>query len=90
MATRTGGTQLPLPESDAKNPFDSRIEGAFGEFVGLTPGEVQLAFHKELVNKISWVIGSAYKKRYSGKATPVSEYARLVVKAIIRDHGYQI
>jgi len=73
-----------------KDPFDSRVEGAFGEFVGETSGEAQLAFHKELMNKIQWVLGSAYKKRYSGKTGPVNDYARRVVKAIIRDHGYQI
>jgi len=84
------GKELPLPESSTENPFDSRVEGAFGEFVGLTPGETQLAFHKELVNKIQWVIGSAYKKKYSSKGGPVAEYSRRVVKAIIRDHGYQI
>lgn len=91
LSTKRGSkTQYALPESDPKSPYDSRVEGAFGDFVGLTPAEVQLAFHKELVNKIQWVIGSAYKKRYSGKNSPVTEYARKVVKAIIRDHGYQI
>jgi len=77
-------------ESSIKNPFDSRVEGAFGEFVGLTSGETQLAFNKELMNKVKWVLGSAYKKRYSGKDSTVAEYSRRVVKAIIRDHGYQI
>lgn len=83
-------TDTPGLPYDEKSPFDSRVEGAFGEFVGDTPGEVQLAFQKELTNKIQWVIGSAYKKRYSGKKGPVHDYARRVVKAIIRDHGYQI
>jgi len=82
-------SQLEFQES-LKSPFDGRVEGAFGEFVGLTPGETQLAFNKELVNKISWVLGSAYKKKYSGKGGPITEYSRRVVKAIIRDHGYQI
>jgi len=88
MASRTK-MQKSL-EDGPEGPFDSRVEGAFGEFVGLTPGEAQLRFHKELVNKMSWVLGSAYKKRYSGRNSAVSEYARRIVKAIIRDHGYQI
>lgn len=77
-------------EAHGKDPLDSRIEGAFGAFVGVISGEAQIAFNKELTNKIAWVIGSAYKKRYSGKGGAVQDYARRCVRAIIRDHGYQI
>lgn len=89
MALLTG-KQLPLPETPDKNPFDSRVEGAFGAWVGNTPGEAQVAFTKELTNKLAWVIGSAYKTRYSGVNTPVQAYARRIVKSILKDHGYQI
>lgn len=89
---------MVLPKSDSQkafedslqDPFDSRVEGAFGEPVRNASGEQQLAFNKELMNKVNWVLGTAYKKRYSGKGCPVAEYSRRVVKAIIRDHGYQI
>lgn len=81
---------LPMGYPAAESPLDSRVEGAFGAFVGDASGEEQLAFNKELANKIQWVIGSAYKKKYSSKGGPVAEYSRRVVKAIIRDHGYQI
>jgi len=74
----------------SKNPLDSRVEGAFGAFVGDCSGEEQLAFQKELMNKLKWVLGSAYKKRYSTKTGPIADYARKVVTAIIRDQGYQI
>jgi len=80
--------QLTLP--DPNDPLDSRIEGAFGEKPGWVSGEEQLAFSKELSNKVAWVIGSAYKRRYSGKHGPVQDYAWRIVKAILRDHGYQI
>lgn len=80
-------TQLTIP---GKDPFDSRVEGAFGASVNQTPPGIQLEFNKELMNKINWVLGSAYKKKYSGKGSLVAEYSRRVVKAIIRDHGYQI
>jgi len=89
MVRHIVSAQANLP-GKGNDPLDSRVEGAFGEFVGMTPAEIQLSFNKELVNKIAWVIGSAYKKRYSGKNSSVTGYARLVVKAIIRDHGYQI
>ena len=82
--------QYPLPETLPKNPFDSRVEGAFGEFVGDINSEAKLAFIKELTNKLSWVIGSSYKKRYSGKRGPVNDYAARMVKRILKDHGYQI
>ena len=85
MATRTRQASL----AETKSPFDSRVEGAFGDFVGATAGEAQLAFHKELVNKLSWVLGSAYKKRYSGKNAEVNLYARRIVKKILSDHGYK-
>ena len=87
MAT-TPNTQLPL--EPGKDPFDSRVEGAFGEKPGLVAGEAQLAFAKELANKVAWVIGTAYGKRYSGKNTEVSKYSWRIVKALLRDHGYHI
>lgn len=85
-------TQLTIPvtDPDAKDPFDSRVEGAFGEFVGNVPAEARLQFIREITNKVSWVLGSAYQKRYSGKNTEVQKYAARVVKAILRDHGYKI
>lgn len=78
------------PAEDPTNPYDSRVAGALGKWVGETPAEDRLKFHKELVNKLSWVLGSAYKARYSGKRSPVIEYAQLIAKAVLRDHGYQI
>lgn len=82
--------KIPRQKAFRETDFDSRLEDSFGGWVGEVSGEAQLAFVKELTNKIQWVIGSSYKKKYSAKGGPVAEYSRRVVKAIIRDHGYQI
>jgi len=86
MASRSS----QLRQNDDENPFDSRVEGAFGAWVADTPGETQLAFYKELANKLAWVLGSAYGKPYSKKSSPVHLYSQRIVKAILRDHGYKI
>jgi len=82
--------QLSIPQPPPKDPLDSRVEGAFGESPGWTPAEIQLSFNKELVNKVAWLIGTAYGKSYSNRRSPVKEYSYRIVKAIIRDHGYKI
>ena len=86
MATRT--KRSPAPEIEG--PFDSRVEGAFGESPGKVSGETQLAIVKELTNKFAWCIGSTYKKRYSGKNSEVTKYAYRIVKKVLIDHGYPI
>ncbi len=43
---------------------------------------------KELVNKISWVLGSTYRIPYSNPKSPARDYAWRMVKTILRDHGY--
>ena len=86
-------TQLPLLEPDpsaAGGLFDSRVDGAFGSFVGEASAQTKLEFIKEMTNKMAWVVGSAYGKTYSTKNSPVQRYAARMVKAILRDHGYRI
>jgi len=82
-------TQPKSTTPEIRGPYDSRVEGAFGLFVGDVSGEEQLAFHKELVNKLSWALGSAYKRRYSGKNTDVTLYVQRIVKTILQHHGYK-
>ncbi len=82
-------TTLKIPQPKPESTFDSRVEGAFGDWVGETPGETQLKFRKELVNKIAWVLGTAYGKTYSGKKSAVQAYAQRIVTATLRDHGYK-
>ncbi len=63
-----------------------------GDALGIPPHEAQLALHqdavKELVNKVSWVLGSVYRRNYSNMRTPARAYAWRIVKQIIKDHGY--
>jgi len=43
---------------------------------------------KELVNKVSWALGSVYRRNYSNMRTPAREYAWRIVKQVLKDHGY--
>lgn len=60
--------------------------------LGIQPGETQLALQtdvcKELVNKISWVLGTTYRKSYSNMRTSARKEAWRIVKQVIKDHGY--
>lgn len=60
--------------------------------LGIPPHEAQLALQtdvvKELVNKISWTLGSVYRQSYSSMRTPARAYAWRIVKQVIKDHGY--
>lgn len=60
--------------------------------LGIPPLEAQLALQtdvvKELVNKISWTLGSVYRRSYSNMKTPARAYAWRIVKQVIKDHGY--
>jgi len=62
--------------------------------LGIPPSEAQIALHqdvvKELVNKISWTLGSVYRVNYSNLRTPARAYAWRIVKKIIEDHGYPV
>jgi len=70
-----------------KGPLGQEIE-PFGVHVSLVDGGSQTEVFKELINKLSWAIGSTYKRRYSGKGCEVTDYARMCAHAILRDHGY--
>lgn len=72
-----------------KGPGGEKI-APFGVGPSDTPSEIQITVFKELINKLSWTIGSTYKKRYSGKSTEVADYARMCAHAIVRDHGYPV
>jgi len=87
---------MPNPSSDL-GPYTTRRtpKGPLGQEIqpfgvaGATVGpQVQSDVFKELINKLSWSIGSTYKKRYSGKMCEVTDYARMCAHAILRDHGY--
>lgn len=60
--------------------------------LGIPPSEAQIGLQqdvvKELVNKISWVLGSVYRRNYSNMKTPARAYAWRIVKKVLEDHGY--
>lgn len=72
-----------------KGPGGETIE-AFGVSAGQVGPQAQMDVFKELINKLSWALGSTYKKRYSGRKSPVADYSRMVAHAILRDHGYPV
>lgn len=69
-------------------PGESLLEDA----LGIPAQETQLALQtdvcKELVNKISWVLGSVYRRNYSNMRTPTRKYAWRIVTKVLQDHGY--
>jgi len=60
--------------------------------LGIPPYKAQIALQqdmvKELVNKVSWALGSVYRRNYSNMKTPARAYAWRIVKQILKDHGY--
>jgi len=60
--------------------------------LGIPPAETQDALkadaYKELINKISWALGSTYRVNYSNTRMPARGYAQVIVGAIVRDHGF--
>jgi len=62
------------------------------EPLGIPSHESQVALQqdmvKELVNKVSWALGSVYRRNYSNMRTPARAYAWRIVKQILKDHGY--
>lgn len=76
-----------------KTPYDVLQSGPLVEEpLGIPPDQAQLALQtdacKEMVNKISWVLGSTYRVSYSNMKTPARAYAWRIVKQVIKDHGY--
>ena len=43
---------------------------------------------KELVNKISWAVGSTYRQSYSNTRSNVRHVSRLIAVRLITEHGY--
>jgi len=75
---------------DATRPRLPRPEppSAFGVPASQTHSALQTDAYKEIVNKISWCLGSVYRVPYAGKRTAVRLYAERIAQAVVRDHGY--
>jgi len=74
--------QLALPEGSLSS----------GKPLGIPSHEAQIGLQmeatKELVNKLAWALGSAYRRPYSNMRTPAREAAWELVKQVIDEHGY--
>jgi len=55
---------------------------------GSTHTALQTDCFKELINKLSWVLGSTYRQPYSGARSTARVYALRMAQAVLRDHGY--
>lgn len=83
-----------LPASTA--PFLKPLYGKAAGSLGYPPGkgeeeasgQEQTDCVKELTNKLAWVLGSTYKRAYSGKKGPVHSFAELAALGIVRAQGY--
>ena len=79
-------TQTEPPE----NP--SRAVPTSADPLGVPSLDTHLALQtdcvKELVNKLSWVLGSTYRVPYANMRTDARQYAWRIVKRVIEDNGY--
>jgi len=53
-----------------------------------TVPELQQDAFKELVNKLSWVLGSTYRRPYTRKHSPVRNLATALAREVITNQGY--
>lgn len=53
-----------------------------------THAALQTDAFKELINKLSWVLGSTYRTPYSNTRTTARLYALRMAKRVIADQGY--
>jgi len=56
--------------------------------VAFTHPQLQTDCFKELINKLSWVLGSTYRKPYSGVRSMARLYALEMAQVVIQEHGY--
>lgn len=75
------GNTVPVPPT----PLASDPMGLPGSATILLQ---QTDAYKELVNKLSWALGSTFQVPYTGNRTVCRTYVRHVVSAILRDHGW--
>ena len=59
-----------------------------GIAVAFTHPQLQTDVFKELCNKLSWVLGSTYRKPYSGVRSIARQYAIEMATVVIQEHGY--
>lgn len=59
-----------------------------GISAAFTHAPLQTDAFSELVNKLAWVLGSVYRKPYSGLRTVARQYAIEMAVVVVQEHGY--
>lgn len=79
-------TQLPLPLSTYLPGHET--PGRLGLPTGGAQPELQMDCYKELINKIAWAIGSAYRLPYNNQTTLSRQAATTLARDLVNRHGY--
>lgn len=77
------GSEWPLKRVTGRDP-----EGVLGIPPHLTQPALQSDCFKELINKLSWALGSTYRAPYKNVRTPARTFALALAQICIRDQGY--
>lgn len=76
-----------MPTQDQPRQID-----ALATPLGIPPAEAQPQLqtdsYKELINKLSWVLGSTFRVNYSNKRSPARIVAQRIAAAVIKECGY--
>jgi len=74
---------------DSTNP-NPKLKAAdtLGIPAAFTHPQLQQDCFKELLNKLAWVLGSTYRKPYSGVRSPARRYALEMATVVMQEHGY--
>lgn len=79
-------------ERSASVPSTPFVPAELGTPLGIPPSEAQAQLtsdsYKELVNKISWVLGSTYRVNYSNRLSVARQVATRVAAALVKECGY--
>lgn len=78
------------PSSAEPGAYQTRLheEYPFGVLAEGTHPALQSDAFKELINKLSWALGSTYRIQYGSVHNPVRKYAQRMAKRVLADHGY--
>ena len=88
MANESKGVEPVLELGGPPGAGYSLVADAFGISAGQTLLAFQTDSWKELVNKLSWAIGSTYRIQYGSVNNPSRKYALRIARRILMDHGY--
>lgn len=87
MAIKTQTTPASGMPAAAPDPKPLPPSSPLGIPVSCADPGLAADFYKELTNKLSWAIGSAYKRSYHSKKGPVRDFAWQLTKRIVQMQG---